>query len=65
MKDTDGDGKYEDLNGNGKKDMQDLVLLFKNIEWISKSNYSYKFDYNGNGRFDFADLVFLYKSGFQ
>ncbi|PKL60942.1 MAG: hypothetical protein CVV33_00120, partial [Methanomicrobiales archaeon HGW-Methanomicrobiales-4] len=32
MTDPDKDGKYEDLNGNGRQDMQDLVLLFKNFE---------------------------------
>lgn len=57
MADQDKDGKYEDLNGNGHHDIQDLVLLFKNFEWLSKSSISPRFDYNSNGRVDFADLT--------
>jgi hypothetical protein len=61
MTDPDGDGKYEDLNGNGRLDMQDLVLLFTNFEWLSKSNYSSRLDYNSNGRVDLADLTKAFK----
>jgi PKD repeat protein len=57
MSDQDNDGRYEDLNGNHHQDIQDLVLLFKNFEWLSKSSISPRFDYNANGRVDFADLT--------
>lgn len=61
MADLDNDGTFEDLNGNGKSDLQDLVLLFKNFEWLSKSNLSPRFDYNQNGRVDFADLTLAFQ----
>ncbi|HWQ64155.1 MAG TPA: hypothetical protein VN429_07030 [Methanospirillum sp.] len=61
MTDPDNDGKFEDLNGNGKLDMQDLVLLFRNFDWLSKSNISSRFDYNNNGRVDFADLTHAFR----
>ena len=57
MTDPNKDGKFEDLNGNGKLDMQDLVLLFRNFDWLSKSDISSRFDFNRNGRVDFADLT--------
>jgi hypothetical protein len=57
MKDTDSDGLFEDINGNGHLDLQDLVLLFKNFEGLSKSSYSSRFDYNRNGKMDLADLI--------
>lgn len=60
MADLDNDGTFEDLNGNGKPDLQDLVLLFKNFEWLSNSNLSPRFDYNQNGRVDFADLTLAF-----
>ncbi|MFH0967154.1 MAG: hypothetical protein V1862_05685 [Methanobacteriota archaeon] len=61
MTDPDKDGKYEDLNGNGRQDIQDLVLLFKNFEWLSKSSLSPRFDFNNNGRVDLADLTQAFK----
>ncbi len=57
MTDPNNDGKFEDLNGNGRLDMQDLVLLFRNFDWLSKSDISSRFDFNRNGRVDFADLT--------
>jgi hypothetical protein len=61
MTDPDKDGKYEDLNGNGRRDLQDLVLLFRNFEWLSKSSLSPRFDFNGNRRVDLADLTRAFK----
>jgi competence protein ComEC len=59
--DPDFDGYYEDVNGNGRKDFNDIVVLFKNLEWISKNPAAIHFDFNGNGRVDFNDLVRLFK----
>ncbi|HWQ67863.1 MAG TPA: dockerin type I domain-containing protein [Methanospirillum sp.] len=61
MTDPDQDGRYEDINGNGRLDMQDLVRLFDNLEEISKSSVSERFDYNSNGRVDFADLILIFR----
>ena len=60
MKDNDNDGRFEDLNGNGRLDMHDLVLLFQNFRWIGESNLSLRIDFNKNGRADFADIVTLF-----
>ncbi|WP_226012990.1 cellulase family glycosylhydrolase [Halomicrobium salinisoli] len=59
--DPDGDGLYEDLNGNGEADYSDVVDYFNNMDSDRmQSNVQY-YDYNGNGEVDFADLVDLFK----
>ncbi len=58
--DTDGDGRYDDANGNGRKDFADVVLVFSQMAWISVHEPVAVFDYNGNGRVDFADVVWLF-----
>ncbi len=57
--DPDGNGLYEDLNGNGRTDFNDVVIYFNAMDWISQNQPVEAFDYNGNGRIDFNDLVFL------
>jgi PKD repeat protein len=58
--DTDGDGVYEDVNGNGRKDFADVVLYFNQMNWIAANEPAAAFDCNGNGRVDFADVVWLF-----
>ena len=58
--DTDADGTYEDLNGNGRRDFSDVVLYFNQMTWISANEPIVGFDYSGNGRIDFADVVWLF-----
>ena len=58
--DTNGDGKYDDVNGNGRKDFADVVLYFNQMTWIAANEPVSAFDYNGNGRIDFADVVWLF-----
>ena len=58
-RDTGGDGKYDDVNGNGRKDFGDVVLHFTRMSWIAANEPVYAFDYNVNTRIDFADLVWL------
>jgi PKD repeat protein len=58
--DPDNDGIYEDLNGNGRKDYNDLQLFFSNLVWIANNEPVAPFDFNGNGRIDFNDLQVLY-----
>ena len=60
--DTNGDGKYDDVNGNGRKDFADVVLYFNQMSWISTNEPVAAFDYNGNGRIDFADVVWLFNA---
>ncbi|MEN6342837.1 MAG: PKD domain-containing protein [Methanospirillum sp.] len=58
--DTDGDGLYEDVNGNGRKDFADVVLYFNQMTWIAGNEPVAAFDCNANGRIDFADVVWLF-----
>ena len=59
-KDTNADGKYDDVNGNGRADFADVVLYFNQMTWIADHEPVGLFDYNGNGRIDFADVVWLF-----
>ncbi len=58
--DTDGDGRCDDVNGNGRNDFADVVLFFNQMTWIAWNEPVSLFDYNGNGRIDFADVVWLF-----
>jgi outer membrane protein assembly factor BamB len=58
--DIDSDGKYEDVNGNGRKDFADVTLYFNRMTWIAENEPVAAFDFNGNGRIDFADVTWLF-----
>lgn len=58
--DLDGDGLYEDVNGNGILDFDDVVTLYDNMEMIEQTEQGEYFDFNGNGILDFDDVVILY-----
>ncbi|NLV27995.1 MAG: S8 family serine peptidase [Methanomicrobiales archaeon] len=60
-KDLNGDGKYEDVNGNGRTDFSDVVLFFKQMTWISTNEPVAAFDFSGNNRIDYTDVVRLFK----
>jgi PKD repeat protein len=60
--DTNGDGLYDDVNGNGRADFADTVLFFTQMAWIAANEPADAFDYNGNGRIDFADVVALFNT---
>jgi PKD repeat protein len=59
--DPDGDGKYEDISGNGAAGFADVVLFFKNIEWIAVNEPVAFFDFSGNGGIGFQDIIVLFK----
>ncbi len=59
--DPDSDGLYEDLNGNCVKDLNDVVLFFKNIVWMIANEPVAPFDFNNNGAIDLNDVVRFYK----
>lgn len=61
-RDLNGDGKYEDVNGNGRKDFADVTLYFKNMEWIAANEPVSAFDFSGNNRIDFTDVVKLFQA---
>jgi secreted PhoX family phosphatase len=58
--DPDGDGLYEDVNGNGRLDYDDIVTLFEALEDDSTRLNGAAFDFNDNGRLDYDDVVELY-----
>ena len=60
--DTNADGLYDDVNGNGRPDFADVVLYFNQLGWIAGNEPVAAFDYNGNGRIDFADVVWLFNN---
>ena len=59
--DPNHDGLYEDLNGNGRKDTADVVLFFKNRNWMSANEPVALFDFNHNSALDTADVILLFK----
>jgi PKD repeat protein len=60
--DPDGDYLYEDINGNGRLDYDDVVIYYENMQWIrDQLDVGIEpYDYNGNGRIDYDDVVLLY-----
>jgi PKD repeat protein len=59
--DPDDDNLYEDTNGNGYLDFDDVVAFYINMEWIEQNEPDpLAFDYNHNGYLDFDDVVVLY-----
>ncbi|MCH7652262.1 MAG: PKD domain-containing protein [Chloroflexi bacterium] len=60
VQDLDGDGKAEDINGNGRLDFADLVTLFQHLNSpVVQDNPDY-FDYNDNGKVDMGDVLALF-----
>jgi len=59
--DPDGDGLYEDLNGNSRKDYNDLQVYFSNMVWMATNEPVAFFDFNGNERIDYNDLQALFR----
>jgi DNA-binding beta-propeller fold protein YncE len=58
--DVDHDGLYEDLDGNGVFEFEDVVMFFEQIDWISDNEPIVAFDFNENERIDFGDVVTLF-----
>ena len=60
--DPNGDGLYEDVNGDGEVTYADVVDLFENFDSAAVQNNPEAFDFNGNGRLDFDDVITLFRS---
>ncbi|WP_226021766.1 fibronectin type III domain-containing protein [Halomicrobium salinisoli] len=58
--DPDGDGLYEDLNGNGEVDYDDIVIYFNHMEEPELTDYVDYYDFNDNDDIDFDDVVQLF-----
>jgi PKD repeat protein len=59
--DPDRDSLYEDVNGNGRIDYDDIVTLFEEFEGDSVQLHTKAYDFNQNGRLDYDDIVTLYE----
>jgi secreted PhoX family phosphatase len=59
--DPDRDGYFEDLNGNGRLDYEDIEILFSNFDSDSVTLNKSAYDFNENGQLDFDDIVTLYE----
>lgn len=58
--DPDGDGLYEDVNGDGVVDIADIQTLYFARNGPSVTANPLAFDFNGDGEFDIADIQALY-----
>ncbi|MDS0258861.1 alkaline phosphatase D family protein [Haloarcula sp. S1CR25-12] len=58
--DPDGDGLFEDVNGNGRLDYADIETLFDSFEDDSVRLNKTAYDFNENGQLDYDDIVTLY-----
>lgn len=59
--DPDGDGLYEDVNGNNRLDFADVRILFEHFGDEAVTTNVDAFDFNENGHLDYDDLVALYE----
>jgi PKD repeat protein len=59
--DPDGDGLYEDVNGNGRLDYDDIVTLFEEFDSDAVRMNEAAYDFNENGELDYDDIVDLYE----
>ena len=59
--DLDGDGLYEDLDGNGFVGFNDVVIYYQNMDFIERNQPLAAFDYDGSGFIGFNDVVWLYQ----
>jgi hypothetical protein len=61
--DPDGDGRFEDVDGDGAATYDDVVDLFEaDADLRTGRDAQVAFDFNGNGRLDLADVVSLFES---
>jgi hypothetical protein len=62
-KDPDGDGLYEDVNGDGSVDVGDAQAIFANTQDPVVQNNVDAFDYNGDNNVDVGDAQALFANG--
>jgi len=62
-RDLNGNGLYEDLDGNGWIGFNDVVIYYNNLEAIDREDHGPVsfFDYDRNGWAGFNDIVLLYE----
>ncbi|MDQ2055083.1 MULTISPECIES: PQQ-binding-like beta-propeller repeat protein [Halobellus] len=59
--DLDGDGRYEDVNGDGAFTATDVQALFANLDSDAVQENPELFDFNGDGQVDITDVQALFK----
>ncbi|MFC5970387.1 malectin domain-containing carbohydrate-binding protein [Halomarina salina] len=59
--DTDGDGVYEDVNGDGSFDVGDVQAFFQNYEGSTVQDNVDAFDVNGDGSVNVGDVQALFQ----
>ncbi|SEQ73759.1 cellulase family glycosylhydrolase [Natrinema salaciae] len=57
--DPDGDGLYDDVNGDGQTTHADVNAFYENIDADGVQDNPDAFDFDGNGRIGFADVLDL------
>jgi hypothetical protein len=60
--DPDGDGRYEDVDGDRAVTYADVVALFRVFEADRVRARDGLFDYGGDGQLDYTDLVALFEA---
>ncbi|AKU08200.1 S8 family serine peptidase [Haloferax gibbonsii] len=58
--DPDGDGRYEDVNGDGNVTLADVQTLFAHRDAGTVEGSREAFDFSGNGRVNVADVQALF-----
>ncbi|WP_218133228.1 hypothetical protein [Methanofollis tationis] len=59
--DPDGDGLYEDVDGNGLIEFNDVIVYYENMPFIREHQPLAAFDYDGSGMIGYNDVVTLYQ----
>jgi PKD repeat protein len=59
--DLNGDGKYEDIDGNYILDYNDVDVLFENLEFAMTNQPVLPFDFDGNGFIGYGDVSALFE----
>jgi hypothetical protein len=58
--DPDGDGRFEDVNGDGASGVGDVVALFANLDAAAVQEFPTAYDFNGDGAVGIGDVVVLF-----
>ena len=58
--DLNGDGLFEDVNGDGYFNFGDIVFFFKNFDKDEIKGYPEFYDFNGDGQVNFGDVIELF-----
>lgn len=60
--DPNGDGTYEDVNGDGQSDIVDVSAMFQNYQKQTVQNNAAQFDFNGDGGVNIVDVNALFQA---